>query len=212
MDCSTPSFPVLYHLPECAQTHVHQVGDAIQPSHPLSPPSPPAFKFPSIRVFLMSQLFASGDQSTGVSASASVLPMNTQDWYPLGWTGWISLQSKGLSRDFSSTTVRKHQFFSTQPSFSVRNQSPQGALDTAAETRPCQAPAPNLGKNQYWWLINSSALKTVLISAALTFLLWSNTSFIPCLHVLFHSYLETRINEHQFSEESLRNSSIGMLF
>ena len=70
--------------------------------------------FPSIRVFQMSQLFASGDQSTGVSASTSVLSMNTQDWSPLGWTGWISLQSKGLSRVFSNTTVQKHQFFSAQ--------------------------------------------------------------------------------------------------
>ena len=66
--------------------------------------------FPSIRVFSKSKLFASGGQSTGVSASASVLPMNTQDW-SLGWTGWISLQSKGLSRVFSNTTVQKHQFF-----------------------------------------------------------------------------------------------------
>ena len=64
----------------------------------------------------MSQFLASGSQSIGVSASASVLPMNTQDWSPLGWTGWISLQSKGLSRVFSNTTVQKHQFFGTQPS------------------------------------------------------------------------------------------------
>ena len=66
--------------------------------------------------FQMSQLFISGGQSTGVSASTSVLPMNTQDWSPLGWTGWISLQSKGLSRLFSNTTVQKHQFFGAQPS------------------------------------------------------------------------------------------------
>ena len=64
--------------------------------------------------FPMSQLFASGGQSTGVSASASVLSMNTQDWSPLEWTGWISLQSKGLSRVFSNTTVKKHQFFGAQ--------------------------------------------------------------------------------------------------
>ena len=64
--------------------------------------------------FPMSQLFAWGGQSIGVSASASVLPMNTQDWSPLGWTGWISLQSKGLSRVFSNTTVQKHRFFSVQ--------------------------------------------------------------------------------------------------
>ena len=70
--------------------------------------------FPSIRVFSMSQFFASGGQSIGVSASASVLPMNIQDWFPLGWTGWISFQSKGLSGVFSNTTVQKHQFFGAQ--------------------------------------------------------------------------------------------------
>ena len=72
--------------------------------------------FPVSGSFLMSQLFTSGGQSIGVSASTSVLPMNTQDWSPLGWTGWISLQSKGPSRVFSNSTVQKHQFFSTQPS------------------------------------------------------------------------------------------------
>ena len=70
--------------------------------------------FPASGALPMSQFFASGGQSIGVSASTSVLPMNTQDWFPLGWTGWISLQSKGLSRVFSSTTVQKHQFFSFQ--------------------------------------------------------------------------------------------------
>ena len=75
----------------------------------LLPPIPP-----SIRVFPMSQLFTWGSQSIGVSASASILPMTTQDWSPLGWTGWISLQSKGLARVFSNTTVQKHQFFGAQ--------------------------------------------------------------------------------------------------
>ena len=70
--------------------------------------------FPRIRSFQMSQLFTSGGQSIGVSASTSVLPMNTQEWSPLEWTGWISLQCKGLSRDFSNTTVQKHQFFCAQ--------------------------------------------------------------------------------------------------
>ena len=70
--------------------------------------------FPASGSFPMSQLFAWSGQSIGVSASASVLPMNTQAWSPLGWTGWISLQSKGLSRVFSNTTVQKHQFFCTQ--------------------------------------------------------------------------------------------------
>ena len=79
--------------------------------HPLLllPPIPP-----SIRSFPVSQLFTSGGQSIGISASASVLPMNTQDWSPLGWTGWISLQSKGFTRVFSNTTVQKHQFFGSQ--------------------------------------------------------------------------------------------------
>ena len=75
-------------------------------SHPQS--------FPESRSFPMSQLFEWGGQSTGVSASTSVLPMNIQDWFPLKWTGWISLQSKGLSRVFSNTTVQKHQFFGAQ--------------------------------------------------------------------------------------------------
>ena len=70
--------------------------------------------FPTLGSFPMSQFFASGGQSIGDSASASVLPMNIQDWFPLGWTGWISLQSKGLSRVFSNTTVQKHQFFCAQ--------------------------------------------------------------------------------------------------
>ena len=72
--------------------------------------------FPALGSFPMCQLFAWGGQSIGVSASTSVLPMNTQDWSPLGWTSWISLQFKRLSRVFSNTTVQKHQFFSTQPS------------------------------------------------------------------------------------------------
>ena len=70
--------------------------------------------FPASGSFRMNQFFASGGQSIGASASASVLPMNTQDWSPLGWTGWISLQSKGISTVFSNTTVQKHQFFGTQ--------------------------------------------------------------------------------------------------
>ena len=77
--------------------------------------------FPASGSFTMSQFFASGGQSIGVSASTSVLPMNTQDWSLLGWTGWISLQSKGLSRVFSNTTVQKHQFFG--PQFSLWSNS-----------------------------------------------------------------------------------------
>ena len=114
MDCNRPGFPVLHHLPEFAQTHVHWVGDAIQPSHPLSSPSPAFNLFPASGSFQMSQFFALRGQTIGTWASPSVLPMNIQDWFPLGLIGWISLQSEGLSRVFSNTTVQKHQFFSTQ--------------------------------------------------------------------------------------------------
>jgi len=117
MDCSTADFPVLYHLPEFAQSHVDWVGDAIQPSHPLLAPSVPSSIFPSIRIFSSElALCISIGQSIGYSPSASVLPMDIQGWFSLGLTGLISLLSKGLSRIFSSTTVWKHQFFSTQPS------------------------------------------------------------------------------------------------
>ena len=85
MDCSTPSSLVLHNLPVFTQTHVHLVSDAIQPSHPLSSPSPPAFNLSQHQgLFPMSWLFTSGDQSTGASASASVLPINIQGWFPLG--------------------------------------------------------------------------------------------------------------------------------
>ena len=112
MDCSTPGFPVYHQLPELAQTHVHWVSDATQPSHPLSPTFPPAFDLSS-GSFLMSQLFESGDQSIGASASASVLPVNFKGLFPLRLTSLISFQSNGLSRVFSSTTFWKHQFFNT---------------------------------------------------------------------------------------------------
>ena len=103
MDCSTPGLPVHHHLPELAQTQSIQL---VMPSnhlifcHPLLllPPIPP-----TIRVFYNESMFHMRYQSSGVSASASVLPMNTQNWSPLGWTVWISLQSKGLSRVFSNT-------------------------------------------------------------------------------------------------------------
>ena len=107
MDCSTPGFPVHHQLQESTQTHIPWISDAIQPSHPVIPSSSCLQSFPTSGSFQMSQIFPSGGQSTGVSASASVLPTNIQDWFPLGWTGWISLQSKGLSRVFSNTTVQK---------------------------------------------------------------------------------------------------------
>ena len=113
MNHSTPGLPVHHQLPEFTQTHVHWVSDAIQPSHPLSSPSlvPNPSQHQSLFQWVNS---AWGGQSIGVSASASVLPMNTQDRSPLGWTGCVSLQSKKLRRVLSNITVQKHQFFSTQ--------------------------------------------------------------------------------------------------
>ena len=128
MDCSTPGFPVHHCLIELAQTHVHWVGHTIQPSHPLLSPSPPALSLSQHqslfqRVGLLHQVikdwsfsFSISRSRTGVSASASVLPMNIQDWFPLGLTGLIFFLSKGFSRVLSSTAVQKHQFFGSQPS------------------------------------------------------------------------------------------------
>ena len=118
MDCNTPGFPVLRHLPEFAHINVHSVSDAIQPSHPLPPSTPIVFSlsFPASRSFLRSWVFISRGQSIRASASASVLPMNIQDWFPWGLTGLISFQVKGLSRVFSKTTIWKHHFFGVQPS------------------------------------------------------------------------------------------------
>ena len=114
MNCSMPGLPIHHPLPKFTQTHVHWVGDAIQPSHLLSSPSP------ACSLSQNQGLFQWGSSSHQVAKvlefqlQPSVLPMNIENWFPLGWTGWISLQFKGLSRVFSNTTVRKHQFFGTQ--------------------------------------------------------------------------------------------------
>ena len=114
MNRSTPGLPVHHQCPEFTQTHVHWVGDAIQPSHPLLSPSPPASN-PSKHQGLFQWVNSSHEGPKYWSFSFSISPsMYIQDWFPLGWTGWISLQSKGLSRVFSNTTVQKHQFFSAQ--------------------------------------------------------------------------------------------------
>ena len=102
--------------PEVTQTHV------LWWCHPTIPSSAIPFSshlqsFPASESFPMSQFFPLGSQSIGVSGSTSVLPMNAQEWFPLGWSGWISLNSKGLSRVFTNTTVQEHQFFSAQLSF-----------------------------------------------------------------------------------------------
>ena len=114
MDCSMPGLPVHYQFLGFTQTcplswwcHPTISSSVVSFTHHVQ-------SFPASGSFQMSQFFTSGGQSIEVSASASILPMNIQDWVPLGWTGWISLQSKGLSRVFSHTTVQKHQFFGAQ--------------------------------------------------------------------------------------------------
>ena len=145
MDCSTPGLPVHHQLLQLVQTHVHRVGDPIQPSHPVIPFSSCLQSFPASGSFQMSQLFTSGGQTFGVSASASSLPMNIQDWFPWGWAGWISLQSKGLSRVFSNTTVQKHQFLVLSFLYSPNNTSIHDYWKTIESTR------------QTFWQTNMSA-------------------------------------------------------
>ena len=105
MNCSTPGLPVSHYLLEFAQVHVHCIGDAIQPSHPATLFFCCPQSFPASGSFPVSWLFASSGQSTGGSASAPVLPMYIQGWFPLGLTGLISSLSKDLSRVFSSSRI-----------------------------------------------------------------------------------------------------------
>ena len=111
MDCSTPGLPVHHQLPEYTQTHVHWFSDAIQPSHLLSSPSPPALNLSQHQGLF--QWVSSWHQVAKVlefQLQHQSFPWTPQDWSPLEWTGWISLQSNGLSRGFSNITVQKHQF------------------------------------------------------------------------------------------------------
>ena len=116
MDCSTHTrlpCPSPTQTQKFCQAHAHRGGDAIQPSHTLSLLFLLPSIFPTIRIFSNESVLCIGDLRIGVSASASVLPINIQDWFPLGWIGLI-LQSKGLSRVFLNSTVQKHQVFGTQ--------------------------------------------------------------------------------------------------
>ena len=123
MNCNMPGLPVYHQLPEFTQTHVHRVSDAIQPSHPLSSTSPPAPN-PSQHQGLFQWVFAWGGQSIGVSVATSVLPVNTQDWSPLEWIAWISVQSKGLSRVFSKHHSSKASILWRSAFFIVRLSHP----------------------------------------------------------------------------------------
>ena len=116
-DCSMPGFPVHHQPQELAQTHVHRVCDVIPPFHPLFSPTPSAFTFSQhqgLFQWVISHQVAEVSEFQLQHQSFQWTPMT--DWSPLGWTGWASLQFKGLSRVFSNTTVQKYQFFSAQPS------------------------------------------------------------------------------------------------
>ena len=119
MDCSTPGLPEAYSNSCPSSSWYHPTISSC-----VVPFSSCLQSFPASGSFPLSPFFSSGGQSIGVSALASVLPMNTQEWSPLGWSGWTSLQSKKLSRVFSNTTVQKHQFFSTQFFFKVQLSHP----------------------------------------------------------------------------------------
>ena len=109
-DCSMPGLPIHHQLPEFTQTHIHRIGDAIQPSYPLSSPSSPTFNL-SQHLGLFKWVNSSYQVAKVLEFQLNISPSkNIQDWLPLGWTDWISLQSKGLSRASSNTTVQKHQF------------------------------------------------------------------------------------------------------
>ena len=137
MDCSTPGFPVHHQLPEHTQTHVHWVADAIQPSHPLLSPFPPAFN-----LFQLQGLFK---WVSSLHQVAKVLEFQLQhqsfQWifrtdFKLGWTGWISLLSKGLSRVFSNSTVQQHQFFGAKVVGAYQHISVQRGFYTAVWCYP----------------------------------------------------------------------------
>ena len=134
MNCSTPGLPVHHQLPEFTQTHIHRVGDAIKPSHPLLSPSPPAPN-PSQHQSLFQWVNSAWrGQSTGISALASVLPKKSQGWSPSERTGWISLQSKGLWRVFSNTSskasILQHSaFFTVQLSHPYMTTGKKHSLD-----------------------------------------------------------------------------------
>ena len=115
MDCSTPGLPVHHQLPKLAQTHVHRVGDAIQLSHPLLSPSPPAFNLSQHQgLFKWVSSSHQGAKILEFQLQHQSLPMNIRDWFPLEWTVWISVLSKGISKVFFHTIVQRHQFFGTE--------------------------------------------------------------------------------------------------
>ena len=159
MDCTMPGFLVLHYLPELAQTHVHSVSDVIQPSYSLSSSSPLDFSVSQHQDLFqwVSSLHQSINRPS-IKASASVLPKNIQDWFPLGLAGLISLLSVGLSRVFSSTTTWKHQFFGAQPSLSpnshihtwllliYHSENPRALKNYAKSTLP----ALNKWHNKVW--------------------------------------------------------------
>ena len=206
MDCSMSGLPVHHQFLEFTQTHVHWISDAIQLSRPLLSPSPPSFNLSQHQgLFPMNLFFTSGGQSIRVSASASVLPINIQDWFPLGWTGWISLLSKGLSRAFSNNTVQKHQFFSAQLSFCCPINHIQHP------SRKARLLEPRTGVISIWGLCLQPATKAIPIKVTNDFHLAKSlpSSYLPwqplCMvdHSLLLQSFPSLLFSHQVVSYSL---------
>ena len=160
MDCSMPGIPVLHHLPEFAQTHVHWVDDAIQPSHPLSSStfSSCPQSIPASESFLMSRLFTSGGQITGASASASVLPMNIQGWFPLGLTSLISFCPRGSQESSRAPQFKSNNFLVLNllygpPLTSVHDRRNINNLRYADDTTLMAKSKEELKIGAIWWLL-----------------------------------------------------------
>ena len=182
MDCSTPGFLVPHLLPEFAQVHVHCISDAIQPPQPLSPLLLLPSIFSASKTFPMSRLFTSDDQNTGVSVSASVPPVNIQDWFPIRLTGLILL-SKGLSGVSSSTTVQRYQFSGVLPSlWSTSHNHGEHWVTIALTIRILVGRVMSL-------------LFNTLFRFVITFLLRSNHLLISWLLVTVHS--DSRAQEEE---------------
>ena len=201
------SFPVLHHLLEFAQTHVHWVDDAIQPFHPLSPSSP------ALNLSQNQGLFQWVGSSHQVAKAlerqpVSVVRVNFQGWFPWGWTGLISLQSKGLSRVFSNTTVRKHQFFGAQPLKSIHDYWKNHSIDYMDLYGFYIYLLSN--KNSLYWMLSvmPEVVKTLYVSSFTLITIWFDVIFILQLRKLNPERWSVFINWWGGFEFVLRASAV----
>ena len=182
MNRSTPGLPVHHQLPEFTQTLIHRVSDAIQPSHPLLSPFPPAPNPSQHQSFPMSQLFAWGGQSTGVSALASFLPKKSQGWSPSEWTGWICLQSKSRYRWGDK---KKENFPSSMVQSLVSPKWLEGD-ETIRKTRVNPTPHSRLPSLPLSIILSLKISNSVFLSANLYYsLMWKPDTYVHSILYLF---------------------------